>query len=282
MIRSFTFFTIVVLVLVACSQDQIAPAMVEGITFRPVEDIIDTDLEVTNFAADGSATLPIHTSVPVACTIVYGTTAEFGSLTLDQDMAGGTHSDHNPLLSNLEPETKYHFRVQGVDDEGIIYLSEVMTFVTPPLDSSGIKTENLASAANGAQVVGFSSAFNGASVDERWGAGSAFDDNPNTEWSSAGDGSDAWVEVELAHRALIESVDFQTRAMGDGTAIVLAFTVTTEKGETFGPFELPDAQSNYSFDVGIEAERLRFDLVDTTGGNTGAVNIAVFGRFIDN
>ena len=67
----------------------------ESILFRPVEDIIEGDLEVMNFAGE-TATLPITTSVPVACTIVYGETEEFGSLSVDLDMDGGTHSDHNP------------------------------------------------------------------------------------------------------------------------------------------------------------------------------------------
>ena len=121
MIRSFALFVISALALAACSQSQVdsTSTLTESYTFRPVEDIIDTRLEVANFADDGSATLPITTSVPVACTVVYGTTPEFGSLSLDQDMDGGTHSDHNPLLSNLEPETEYYFRVQGVDDDGI-------------------------------------------------------------------------------------------------------------------------------------------------------------------
>lgn len=139
--------------------------------------------------------------MPVACTIVYGTTPEFGSLTLDQDMAGGTHSDHNPLLTGLEPETEYFFRVQGVDDDGIVYLSEVMTFTTPDFAASAgaqVATDNLASTAMGAEVIGYSSSFGDAGLNDRWGAGNAFDDNPNTEWSTAGDGDGAWVEVKLA------------------------------------------------------------------------------------
>ena len=253
-IRLFAPFFIVVLALAACSQSQsnATSAITEGYNFRPIEDIIDADLAVTNFAADGSATLPIETSVSVACTIVYGTTPEFGSLTLDQDMAGGTHSEHNPLLVGLEPETEYYFRVQGIDDDGNIYLSEVMTFTTPPQDTS--ETENLASPEKGAEVIGFSSAFGGAGLNDRWGAGSVFDDNPNTEWSTAGDGDEAWIEVELAQRARIDSVDFHSRAMSDGSAIALAFTITTDEGETYGPFELPDANGRYSFETEIEAK----------------------------
>lgn len=253
-------------------------SLLEGYTFRSIDEIIDAELEVANFANDGTATLPIHTSVPVACTVVYGTTPEFGSLSLDQDMAGGTHSDHNPLLSGLEPETEYYFRAQGVDDDGIVYLSEVMTFTTPPEDTS--QSENLASPDRGAEVIGYSSAFGDAGMLDRWGAGSAFDDNPNTEWSSAGDGSEAWIEVQLAGPARVDSVEFQSRSMSDGSAITRAFTVTTPEGEEYGPFDIPDTSSSYRFEVPFEAETLRFNLMETSGGNTGVVDIAVYGELL--
>ena len=94
-------FIITFIFLAACSNSNEA-GLTGRIIFRSIDEIIEQPLEVTNFANDGSATLPIHTTITVACTIVYGTTTEFGSLTLDQDMAGGTHSDHNPLLVGLE------------------------------------------------------------------------------------------------------------------------------------------------------------------------------------
>ncbi|MDX1437030.1 MAG: discoidin domain-containing protein [Anaerolineales bacterium] len=274
---TYLLTTLVVLLLAACSRGE--PDLLESYTVRPITDIVDTDLIVTNFARDGSATLPIDTRVPVACTVVYGETPEFGRLTLDQDMAGGTHSEHNPLLTGLEPETTYYFRAQGLDDDGILYVSEVMTFTTPAQAAAPI--DNLASPDNGAVISGVSSAFGGAGVGERWGAGSAFDDNPNSEWSSAGDGDAAWIEVELADRANIERIEFQTRSMSDGSAITLAFVVTTDEGLVFGPFDVPDAGKPYSFEVDMEARTLRFDLVQTTGGNTGAVDIGVFGSFIE-
>lgn len=89
------------------------------------------------------------------------------------------------------------------------------------------------------------------------------------------------MEVKLAQRATIDGVNFQTRSMGDGSAIALAFTITTDSGETFGPFGVPDASSSHNFEVEIEAETLRFDLVETTGGNTGVVDIVVYGEFVD-
>lgn len=264
----------------ACSvgDDENENSLTDGYTLKSIDEIIDQELEVTNFTGDGSAALPIQTSIPVACTIVYGTTPEFGSLSLDQDMAGGTHSDHSPLLSGLEPETEYYFRVQGVDDDGVIYLSDVMTFKTPELAES--ETTNLASPDMGSEVVGFSSAFGGADLLERWGAGSAFDDNPNTEWSTAGDGDEAWIEVKLAERAQIDSVAFQSRSMNDGSAITRIFTITTGEGDEFGPYELPNADDAYTFETPIEAQILRFALTETTGGNTGVVDIAVFGEFV--
>jgi hypothetical protein len=287
-IRLMILIIVVTAGLVACSGNASEEAgssspLMEEYTFRSIDEIVDGELVVTNFA-DGTASLPLQTSVPVACSIVYGTTPEFGSLSTDLDMQGGAHSSHNPLLTGLEPETEYFYRVQGVDDNGTVYLSEIMTFTTPDSGASAGNegaTDNLASPAMGAEVIDYSSAFGDAGVNERWGAGNAFDGNPSTEWSTAGDGDEAWVEVKLARRAQIEGIDFQTRAMGDGSAIALAFTVTTDSGETFGPFEVPDANRSFSFDLETEAETLRFDLVETTGGNTGVVDIAVRGEFVD-
>jgi hypothetical protein len=250
-----------------------------AITFRPIDDIIDQELIITGFANDGTATLPLTTSVPVACTLVYGTTPEFGQLTLDQDMAGGAHSDHSPLLTGLEPETEYFFRVQGVDDAGTIYISEVMTFTTPPLSTT--ETENLLSPERGAQILGVSSTFGNQEHSGRWGVLSALDGNPATAWSSDGDGDDAWFEVQLGQRSRIERVEFWTRFMNDGTAQAFEFTITTETGEVYGPFELPDADQPYEFAVSFEAETLRFDITNSSGGNTGAVEVAVYGEPVE-
>ncbi len=49
----------------------------------------------------------------------------------------------------------------------------------------------------------------------------------------------------------------------------------------FGPFSLPDPDSGYRFDINAEAARLRFNLVETSGGNTGVAAIVVFGELQD-
>jgi hypothetical protein len=78
----------------------------------------------------------------------------------------------------------------------------------------------------------------------------------------------------------VSSIEFQSRAMSDGSAITEAFTITTDQGQVFGPFSLPDPDNGYSFDIDAEAETLRFELVETSGGNTGVVDIIVYGELL--
>lgn len=274
-----TLLSALALVLGACAPAETGSRFPAGVTVRSIDEIVAQAPQVSNFASDGSASLPIRTSVPVACTIVYGTTPQFGAVSFDQDMSGGVHQDHNPLLSGLEPETTYYFRLQGIDASGVIYLSDTMTFTTPPRVVAEVN--NLASAALGAEIIGFSSAYGNAAPDATWGVASAFDDNPNTAWSSAGDGDNAWVEVKLARPALVTAVSFHSRSMADGSATTRAFSVTTESGQVYGPFEVPDTRAPHEFATAFEAETLRFALLETTGGNTGAIDIAVHGEFLE-
>jgi hypothetical protein len=243
-------------------------------TILPAEDIID-EVELLDITDDG-ARVHVISTLPLACSVVYGPTREFGQLSVDADMGGGAHEEHNALLINLEPDTLYYYRFQGSDANGNLYVSDVMTFRTLP--ASEELTENLASPERGAQIVGVSSNFGGQPNDGRWGAVNAFDGNAGTAWSSAGDGDDAWVEVELAERSRISRVEFWTRSMSDGSAQITSFTITTDDGEVYGPFELSDAEQSYTFEVEIEAKTLRFDVETSSGGNTGAVEIAVYGE----
>ncbi len=243
-------------------------------TILPVEDILgDSGFELLDIT-DASARLHVISTLPVACSVVYGPTLEFGQLAVDADMGASAHEEHNAILTGLEPDTLYYYRVQGSDTAGNIYVSEVMTFHTLP----EIESLNLLSPENGAEIVGVSSNFGGQPDDGRWGALNAFDDNPNTAWSTDGDGDDAWIEVELAERSRITRVEFWTRFMTDGTAQITSFTITTDDGDVYGPFDLPDAEQSYTFDVEIEAKTLRFDVESSSGGNTGAVEIAVYGE----
>ena len=149
-------------------------------------------------------------------------------------------------------------------------------FASPAVFKDAGLGPNLALLANGASVAGVSSNFGGGSNDSAFGAANALDGDPATEWSSAGDGDEAWIAVELPSVTHVTSVGFWTRTMGD-SAQVISFQVTTGQGETYGPFSLDDATAIYRFDTQFTAKRLRFELLETTGGNTGALEIEVYG-----
>lgn len=257
---------LVLLPLAACS-----PAMeVHGIE----EVTADQPPEITNITAR-DATLIFESSIPLACSVVYGETTDYGLIATDQDMAGGAHSNHSPLLTGLQPDTTYHFRVQGTGADGTFYMSEDMTFRTPPQDEA--TPTNYAALEEGARIVAVSSNFGGAANDERWGAQSAIDGNRGTAWSSDGDGSEAFLEIELARPIQLSAVEVWSRSMSDGTAQVLAFTLTTDRGQTLGPFRLDDPGASQRIEVDAPASSLRFEVEESTGGNVGLVEFAAYG-----
>ena len=142
-------------------------------------------------------------------------------------------------------------------------------------DGGGSPEDNLASLDNGARVVAVSSAFGGAALDERWGGDSAIDGDPTTQWSSDGDGDDAWIEIELAEPAAVVRIGFWTRTMGT-SAEIRSFQVVSDDGATHGPFALAGPADMSYFDVDFTTQRLRFEAVETSAGNTGAVEIEVY------
>ena len=208
-----------------------------------------------------SAILEVDTSIDVACSVVYGEDATFGLIAVDSDMDGGAHADHHPVLGGLEPDTEYLYRLQGTAPDGSLYVSEVMSFQTPPEPVGGP-----ANLALGATVSGVSSEWS-----EAFGAGKAFDGDATTEWSSRDDGDGAWVEIDLGAPQAIGEVIFQTRSMNDGSSITDTFSITAD-GVELGEFGV-DAPAS----LGQEAQVLRFDIVSSSGGNTGAIEILVLG-----
>ena len=135
---------------------------------------------------------------------------------------------------------------------------------------------NLASPEQGARIVGVSSNYGGGANDSSFGAEKALDGDPTTAWSSNGDGGDAWLEIELPSRTHVSSLGFWSRTMGD-SAEIFSFRVVTDQDEVVGPFTLDGVEGMYYFDTDIAGTILRFEAVDTSGGNTGAVEIEIFG-----
>jgi len=229
-----------------------------------IVDITDTD-----------AVLIFESRIPLACSVIYGQTTAYGQISVDQDMNGGAHTGHHPLLLGLESDTEYHYRVQGTAADGTLYAGQDGIFRTLPAEEE--VAANLAALDAGARVVAVSSNFGGVANDQSWGADSAIDGNRGTAWSSAGDGNAAFIQIELAKPAQLHAVEVWTRSMSDGTAQIFAFTLVTDSGEGLGPFALEDAGEAYRFDVDVVAHSLRLDVIDSSGGNTGLIEFAVYG-----
>ncbi len=217
------------------------------------------------FDASGTvAELLVDTTVEAVCAVAYGTTDALGSIATDTDMAGGAHTDHRPLLTGLEPDTEYVYRLQGSTADGRLFQSELMTFRTPAADPNAAPGEN---AATGSTVTAVSSEFSAA-----WAAANAVDGDRGTEWSSAGDGDDAFIEIDLGRAVDAVAVGYTSREMTDGTAITLTYTVTVD-GAVYGPFPAGEAS-----EVDFSGRIVRFDVATSTGGNVGAVELAVYER----
>jgi hypothetical protein len=114
-------------------------------------------------------------------------------------------------------------------------------------------------------VLEFSSEFSDA-----FGAGNAIDGDPATEWSSSGDGDDAFLVIDLGREVEVAGFGFHTRSMSDGSATAETFNVTVDDGNTFGPFPVGRAEAS------VTGRVIRFDVDQSTGGNTGATEVEVF------
>ena len=240
-----------------------------GAGVRPIEEILVDGPQID--AGATSATVSVTTRIPVACAVVYGTTHGYGSLATDAEMAGGAHADHHPVMTGLMPDTVYYVRLQGVGPDGTLYRGEEFAIRTLP--AAG--TSGPANFAETGRVSAVSSEYGGA-ADGPFAAIRAIDGDPSTQWSSNGDGDGAWIEIELAAPTHVERVGFWSRTMG-GSAEIFSFRIVTDEGEEFGPFEVSGAAQIYFFDTDFTARRLRFEAVETSGGNTGAVEIEIYG-----
>lgn len=182
---------------------------------------------------------------------------------------------HNVPLGGLDDETAYHVRAWAEDREGMVYLSEILRFETEPATS--LET-NVAAAAVGASISGVSSNFGNGSDDSTWGALNAIDGSFATEWSSNGDGDDAYLEVDFGQVRTIAEVRFQSRQMTDGTSIIQRLSLFGDGAEAYGSFGTPSPDVVYTLvlDPPLSTRVLRMEVEQSTGGNTGAKELQAF------
>lgn len=232
---------------------------------EPVEPFLTQPLALAE-VRPRSAVLEVTTTIDLACAVVFGPDGGFGRLAVDQQMGAEAHQDHRVILTDLEPDTEYVFRLQGSAPDGRLLTSELQTFRTPPEQADGRfgpRVEEL-------RAVAASSAFSGG-----FAAENAVDRDGGSEWSSRGDGDDAWIEVALPGRAELSGVGVWTRTMAT-SARIERFVIRTDDGATFGPFELPDANGLHRFELAATTSTLRLEVVDSTGGNTGLVELEAY------
>ena len=220
-------------------------------------------------APDGrSAVVRVRTDPPTVCAIAYGKTAALGAIANDPSMGGTAIARHAVVLGGLTPGTTYRFRLTATDARGRVFQTpELATFTTKPAEPATAAKD----LAVGAKVVGVSSQY-GAGYE----ATNAVDGNLATEWSSAGDGNRAFVTIDLGAERKIGGVAFLTREMSDGSAITRTFAVVVDGGKRYGPFPAGDRVDPRVATVSFTGRRLRFEVVTSTGGNTGAAEVEVF------
>lgn len=240
------------------------------------ETILRTHIQFSE-SSPTSVSITFSTQVPTISTIAYGLTRAYGQLVRASQPSPAT--EHRTQLLALAADTAYHVRIFLVDEHARVYRSEEYRFKTAAAGGSTTWVpdgKNMALLSQGGRITGVSSNWGGGDNDSAFGANKAIDGDPATEWSSNGDGDNAWIEITLAQESRITGIGFWTRTMGT-SAQIFKFRVVTRDGKVLGIFDLRDEKQMYNFDLeDFEGQTLRFEVVASSGGNTGAKEIAIY------
>lgn len=261
---------LLVLVLAACTGGAGQP----DVEVRPFEEVQDSEF---SFELDpmnpGRGIFRVDTTEEMICAIVWGEDESLGNFNNSLNMAGTGIIEHDVFLPGAEPGVQYHFVVQGTTADGNLYRSEMGTFVLPePESGATTPLDDRVNLATDASVTSFSSEFNDA-----FAATNAIDGDLSTEWSTAGDGDDAEITVDLGTATDVSGFEFLTRSMTDGSAIAETYSVVVDGSERLGPFPAGTPADPQTQDVGVTGQVFTFEVETSTGGNTGAVEIRILG-----
>jgi hypothetical protein len=226
----------------------------------------------------------VTTTEPMICAIVWGETEALGNFNNSVAMNGTGIVQHDVFLPGAVAGTTYYFRVQGSTADGSIYSSDLSTFTIPVPTTSSDAGAAASDGARGGPNLALDATIADVSseYDASFAATNAIDDDGNTDWASAGDGDDAFITVDLGAPKQIAGVEFVTRSMADGSAIVETYTVTIDPGtidagDPLGPFDASTPAAPAVAPIDATGRLVRFDVATSTGGNVGAVEVRVLG-----
>lgn len=208
---------------------------------------------------------------PTFSAVGFGTDSEYGLL---KRMSVFKPSfDHEVQLVGLKQQSAYRSRALMVDRGGNVYATNDVSFTTPERKGYVPEGANVALLSVGARVTGVAS---------EWGPGfvgqMAINGDGGREWASDGDGDDAWIEITLAKPETIHALGYWTRTMGS-SALTTKFKVIADGGKAFGPFNLRDATQPYYFKIPpTRTQKLRFEVVESNGGKTGAISVEAYAK----
>ena len=260
-------YAVLVIGLAAFSGDNAS----QDVEIRPFEEVQAAEFVFELDPANPSRGIfRVDTTEPMICAIVWGEDESLGNFNNSLNMAGTGIIEHDVFLPGAEPGVEYMFVVQGTTADGALYRSEMGTFILSEPETSQPESDDRENLALQATVSSVSSETNDA-----FAAENAVDGDFATEWSSAGDGDDAAITLDLGTPREVSGFQFLTRSMTDGTAITETFTVTVDDSETLGPFPAGTPADPQTSEVAVSGQVFTFDVDTSSGGNTGAVEIGI-------
>ena len=237
---------------------------------RPFAEIQDSELEFENDPTfPGRAIFRVTTTEAAICAIVWGETEDLGHFNNSLAMNGTGIVQHDVFLPGAAAGETYFYQLQGYGRRHPLP-SELMTFTLPAAETKISEASSGQNLATGGTVAEVSSEFS-----SQWASNNAIDGDLGTEWSSAGDSVDSFITIDLGSPQQIGGFEFLTRTMADGTATTTAFTVTIDGGDRLGPFPAGNPSDPSTAAVDTNGQNLRFEVTDSTGGNTGAIEIRI-------
>ena len=227
------------------------------------------------------AVIRFETSVETSCVAQYGFSEDqLDERATDPDMdpSDPFSITHQVPLEDLPANTEIFVRAEATTRGDRTFYSDSFSFETLPSGGSGDDSlSNVALLSEGTTVADVSSNWGDAANDENFGANLAIDGQMATEWSSNGDGDNAFLSLDLGQSRALVKFGFRSRKMTDGSAIIERVQLVIDDA-VLGPFDTPNPDERYEFELNspIITNRVRVEAVQTTGGNTGAKEIELF------